>query len=376
MKHITLITTSYPQSGNGSEAAGMFVKDFSEVLSQKCQVSVVAPGEKLMSEVVDGTRIYRYWTPKGKALSALKMNNIFHMLYIFRVLASGLRAVYRLHKAESRIDFVFCFWIFPSGFWGFYLSKLRKIKYGTWALGSDVWSLGRIPILKQFIAKILNGAQINYADGFELADEVKSISGVECDFMASTRNIRVLGKEIKKSPPYVLGYLGRWHKNKGIDLLLKSLECLQECDWLLIKQVKIAGGGPMEAIVKVGVENLQNAHRPIDLQGYLNQQEAAEFFQTIDYFLLPSRVESIPVVFSDAIKNACPVITMPVGDMPKFIDKYCCGEMAKQINVDAYSDAIQKALREDVSHYLKQQDEIVSLFSIKRSVEGFVDAID
>ena len=44
MKHIAIISTSYPTEQDDSEAAGSFVADFAATLSKKPQVTVIAPG--------------------------------------------------------------------------------------------------------------------------------------------------------------------------------------------------------------------------------------------------------------------------------------------------------------------------------------------
>ncbi len=51
-------------------------------------------------------------------------------------------------------------------------------------------------------------------------------------------------RDIALRAPYRLAFLGRWHPNKGTDLLLDALHQLRDEDWHRIEAVRIAGGAP------------------------------------------------------------------------------------------------------------------------------------
>jgi len=96
--------------------------------------------------------------------------------------------------------------------------------------------------------------------------------------------------------------------------------------------------------VREGVEALRAAGRAVELRGYLDKAEAEEAILRADYLLIPSRIESIPVVFSDAMKLGCPVIAMPVGDLPRLIEDHDCGIVAERSESDALAHALRTAL--------------------------------
>ena len=60
--------------------------------------------------------------------------------------------------------------------------------------------------------------------------------------------------------------------------------------------------------------------------------------------LIPSRIESIPVVFSDALQIGTPIISMPVGDLEKLIKQYRCGLVATETSPEALAASIEEAL--------------------------------
>jgi len=61
-----------------------------------------------------------------------------------------------------------------------------------------------------------------------------------------------------------------------------------------------------------------------------------------DWVLIPSRIESIPLVFSDAMRVGRPVICSPVGDLP--IVAQDVGVVARAATPEAWRDALRAAL--------------------------------
>jgi glycosyltransferase involved in cell wall biosynthesis len=97
-------------------------------------------------------------------------------------------------------------------------------------------------------------------------------------------------------------------------------------------------------LIRAKVSALQKAGRPVELGQYLIKAEAEQVIVRNDWLLIPSRIESIPVVFSDAMKLSRPVIAMPVGDLPILVDNKT-GVLAEEVSAVAYSRALQQAIR-------------------------------
>jgi glycosyltransferase involved in cell wall biosynthesis len=60
--------------------------------------------------------------------------------------------------------------------------------------------------------------------------------------------------------------------------------------------------------------------------------------------VIPSRIESIPVIFSDAMQMRCPVIAMPVGDLPPLLAEHRCGVLAPTVTAAGFAQALRQAL--------------------------------
>ena len=254
------------------------------------------------------------------------------------------------------------------------LSQRYDIPYSIWALGSDIWSLGKVPIVRSILRKILNRASTRFADGYGLCNEVTEICGNDCVFLPSSRKLApVAEKTIANRSPYKLAFLGRWHHNKGIDLLFDALLKLDEQSWDKISEVRIFGGGPMENTVKKLGDSLIKSGRPITIGGFLNLQEASNLYQWADYILIPSRIESIPVVFSDAMQARCPVIAMPVGDLSTLINENDVGVIASDCTSDDFKSAICRALERSPADYEQATQLVAKKFSPEQAVSHFLD---
>lgn len=349
---LVLVTTSFPIKGDGSEAAGSFVADLAEELAMHLPVRVVAPGRCSGRERwAEGVELFRYTAP-GKPLSALKPWVPSDLLAIKRVLAAGETAT-REAVGYGPTAQLLALWALPSGHWARQISRETGVPYSAWTLGSDIWTLGHIPLVRGYVRRVLRDAHTCYSDGLKLADDTRAICGREVQFLPSTRRIeRTRTAPLKTSPPYRLLFLGRWHPNKGVDLLLEALKLLHDDDWQRIEAIEICGGGPLEALVKQGVEELRGSGRPVELRGFLDKAAAEEAMLRADYLLIPSRIESIPVVFSDAMKLGCPVLTSPVGDLPRLVcEAPQCGLVAKAVGSIQYADMIGRALHQPAADF-------------------------
>ncbi len=372
---ILIITTSYPTRGDGSEAAGGFVQDFVKTLGDNVDVGVVFPvEEKLEKHQYSDISLYPFMVSK-LPLSLLSPSNPGNWLPIISTLRTGQKAVNGAVQ-DFRPDHILALWALPSGYWAKRVCRSQGIPYSIWALGSDIWSLGKVPVIKSFLKNVLQNAQLCLADGYQLRDDVAEISRREAHFMPSTRILPLSKtKELKKSGPYNLAFLGRWHPNKGIDILLDALELLDDSDWLLIKSFQISGGGPLESLVKDRVEVLQDMGRPIKLSGYLDTNAASDLLLSTDYLVIPSRIESIPVVFSDALQASTPMVVTPVGDFSVLFKDSPPGVIASNLSAESIARSIKELLATAPADYSKNMKASLQQFSIKKSVETFLKKI-
>jgi len=339
-KAVLLVTTSYPGERPGSEAAGAFVADLAHALQAFVDVRVVAPGQHEACERTgNGIEVYRF-SAGPRPLSLLSPKRLWHWPRILSTLRSMRRQALAAN-ADNRLAHTLALWVLPSGWAARSLLRRHGVPYSVWALGSDIWSLGRLPVVRSMLAAVAGGASSAFADGYALARDSERLCQRPFAFLPSARALDVVrAGPVQTAPPYRYLFLGRWHPNKGIDLLLDALELLEDVDWLNIREIHIAGGGPLEDQVQARLMRLQLAGRPVRLSGFLGTTEAAAAFGEADRLLLPSRIESIPVVFSDAIAAGVPIVSMPVGDLPALVQPGI-GWLSARVDAVAFAGAIR-----------------------------------
>ena len=345
---LIIVTSSFPINGDGSEAAGAFVADLAEEVARYLPVRVVAPGRKDGCERWnDGVDIFRYAAPK-QALSTLRPLNPRDAVAIAKVMRAGALATQSAVE-QGPTAHVVALWALPCGHWARRSAIRHHLGYSVWTLGSDIWSLGRIPLVRTWLGHVLAGAECCWSDGLGLRDETQIIAGRKVEFLPSTRRLEAnRDAPVRCQPPFRLLFLGRWHPNKGVDLLMEALALLDDADWRFIDEIHIAGGGPLHDLVVGAAIGLQAQGRPVRISGYLDHGDAHAAFAGADRLLLPSRIESIPVVFSDAMKFGLPVISTPVGDLPALISQGT-GTLAATVDPASYASAIRVSLESDFS---------------------------
>ena len=365
---LVLVTSSFPIGGDGSEAAGSFVVDLVEELARHIDVRVVAPGHATTREQwSERVTVHRYASP-SRPLSTLKPWRPRDVVWIARVLRAGLGAT-RTAAADDPAH-ILALWGLPCGEWARRVAREATTEYSVWLLGSDVWSLGRVPALRGMLARVIRQARDAYADGYILADDAQRIGGRPVEFLPSTRRIGLMHPlPVRDRPPYRLLFLGRWHRNKGVDLLLDALESLSGADWRKIASFEIQGGGPLESMVRARVSVLRSAGHPVTAGGFLAKSDAEAAIERSDWLVIPSRIESIPVVFSDAMKLGRPVIATPVGDLARLLSESKAGLVAEGTTTSQLAIVLGEALASSASDFALRTGKMAAEFDLARIAE-------
>ncbi len=118
----------------------------------------------------------------------------------------------------------------------------------------------------------------------------------------------------KRNKSFTFFSLGRMVDQKGIDILLKAFALLKSK-----VKLRIGGDGPELNKYKNLAKDLNIDHH-IAWLGQLKKEEALSEYQNCDAFVLPSRHESMGVVFAEAMACGKPVIGTICGGPEEFID--------------------------------------------------------
>lgn len=371
--NIHIITSSYPASPDDpSGTAGLFIRQFALELAAAGHKVIVQPAAKKQEYRPDpGILIVPApWKGGDQELASMNFASPRNWWIFLLYFIQGARNTLTINNKYA-VDRTICMWAVPSGVFGLIGKLMDRVPYDVWALGSDIWKIRKIPIFgKMILRTIIKNADRVFADGIQLSKDVTGITGVPCEFLTSSRKIpspqgKVLFREATDVKHFL--FVGRYHVNKGPDLLIQAIACLPQEIRESIR-VHMFGFGPLEEELRKMISDMQLEHY-ISLNGPIEAQEFSNHLESVSFLVIPSRIESIPVVFSDALQIGTPVIAMPVGDLKHLIHEFGCGIVADEVTPQALAEALAQAAKFNKGSFQAGVAKAFERFRIETSVK-------
>lgn len=368
--NIAVLTSSFPESPeDAAAAAGLFVRDFCVELAQAGHRVSVLTQAKSGRTTITPPELKLHWYPwlgKDKALSYLRLYKPKDALAAVSLYRAGYSALNTLHQEEP-FEHVFAMWAVPAGLMARCFYKKTKVPYTVWCLGSDIWNYGRYPLLRHIVASVLRDAALVYADGIALGAAAEQLSGVPCDFLPSSRKLGEMVEAIV--PPSDEGvrflFVGRYAPVKGVDILLEGMAQYKREGGG--GYLYLFGGGPMESQIR------ERAAQPdlvdcVCVGGLADRDTYLAQLSACDCFLIPSRMESIPLVLSDALQMGKPLIASDVGDMGRLLTETPAGIVVPKEDPVALADALHRMEEAPPDLFAGAIGELAAMFDLSNSV--------
>jgi len=337
MKRVLVITNRYPCDAD--DPASPFVPHFvGALVGCGVHVDVLTPRYTHRPRCVEPDFIHRFDTGASSPVGSWNLASPASWVRLRRFVTAG-HELGRALCQTNRYDHILALWALPSGEFAYRLSREFDIPYSTWCLGSDIYSWARRPIIKGQIAKVLRASSHVFADGDDLAARVKNWLGIDCQFMASFRPLEgtmpVAAPSTSQAPRYL--YLGRVHPAKGTTELLEAFASVAER--LPGATLNIVGDGPDLARMREQSAQLGIAHA-VTFAGPVGKAEITAAYQNCDFVVIPTKSDSLPLVFSEAVQARRPVIGTDVGDLGVFIRRFQVGIVCDSAHPDLLSAAM------------------------------------
>lgn len=131
----------------------------------------------------------------------------------------------------------------------------------------------------------------------------------------------------------VVGSIAELHRNKGIDVLVRTLEKLPQFHACVI------GDGTLRPSIERAVDGGHMRAR-VTLPGAL--PNAKKYLHAFDMFVLPSRTESLGYVLLEAGSTALPIVATNVGGIPEIIEHEITGLLVPPNNEVALAEALER----------------------------------
>lgn len=375
---IWIITSSFPLNpADARAAAGLFVKDFAVAVAEADhEITVITP-DKLAGEKVDppGVRVHWFaWRGGHKTLSTMKPYHPGDALAMLSLFRQGRRTLEKLYEGEAP-DHVLAMWAVPAGYLAMGLKARHGVPFTTWCLGSDIWVYGKYPILRGVVRRVLRESDLIFADGLQLAENAARLAGCPCPFLASSRRLNRTLIQPLNLPDNGTKFLfiGRYAPVKGVDVLLEAMAEFARRE--TSGHLYMFGGGPLASKLH------ERAARPdlrgrVTIGGYADDATAVSYLSACDYVVIPSRMESIPVILSDALQMGKPLIVSGVGDMGRLLREQPAGLVVPPEDSAALCDAMIAMATGERRRYDAPVSALADRFDVARTAREWLNQIE
>ena len=350
---------------------------FASALSERgCEVTVLTP-DKAGPKEQCSTHSVRWfeWAGSSKPLVDFSLRSPGDLRLIASLLRSGERAL-RVLLEEKRIEAVLALWALPAGYLAWRACRPR-IPYSVWALGSDIHTWARRPVIGSLVRRILRDAQHRFADGIELGAEVTRICGRDCDFLPTMRRLptpALLPRPLGAGFNFL--FVGRLEPVKGADVIVDAmLELLRSGS---SAGLIVCGTGSMERSLKLQVEAAGATDRILFLSSQPGDVVAG-YMSACDCLVIPSRNESIPIVFSEALQAGLPMLVTDVGDMGELARRHGLAAPVPAADAGALAAAMGGFITNrdaQTAAYKKARQELLRIFDVGATADRYLTAIE
>ena len=247
----------------------------------------------------------------------------------------------------------------------FMISRLLKIKKINWIISPrgalNKEALKNKKILKWIYINIFEKKFINEAKKIhclannerkEIIQRFKQRNIVVIpngfDFKELIKNKISKKTEFKRNKILTLGFVGRIHHLKGLDIFIKGLHLYSNYS----KKFKfyIVGRGPQESEIQRLI-NKYNLNKFVIFLGEMKGNKKFNFIKKLDYFIHTSRSEGISNSILESLALGVPVIISKETNMKNEIISNNCGFVLKKNNPKNISINLVKALNVKIKSF-------------------------
>ena len=365
---IAVLTSSYPHGRH--LAAAPWLPPLLDELRRLGHESVVFFPRLSVSAPSSAREIPIEWSADPRPLVSLSPKRPHDLALILRLLRRWETAVAAEHSAAP-FDISFALWAVPAGWVARRLWRHSGLPYTIWSLGSDMNTYGTRVMTRGLVRSVLRDASAVFANSNMLVEKIEELAGRHAEFLAASRPIQPPAQLAALPEGLNFVYIGRLELVKGPDVLLDAAARLADRTggWHLT----IVGDGSMGGQLHELVRAHPTLSGRVTFTGHLDGERLLSYLYAADCLVIPSRSESMPIVFTEGLQAGKRFITTDVGDLEHFVDHYELGEVVGHGDADALERAMGRFVEAggDVGEPI--DPELLHLFDVKRSAERFAE---
>ena len=200
----------------------------------------------------------------------------------------------------------------------------------------------------------------------------EALSNRPCAFLPSSRLLDAAQADRQQTGGRrpVFFFVGRFVPVKGVDILLDAMSLYVRSGGT--GELVIRGGGPLEDEIKSRASRGELQGR-VTVGGYTQTAEYVSCLRSADIVVIPSRQESVPLVYSDALQMGRPLIVSRVGDMGQLMEQHASGRSFPAEDCQALADAMLEFDTIDRGELESSIKEAAAQFSLDRAAQALVE---
>ncbi len=140
----------------------------------------------------------------------------------------------------------------------------------------------------------------------------------------------------------LIGGVGRLSAEKGLDILIRSVDALIKRGWDV--GLWIVGEGNQRSVLQKQIDDLGQGER-IRLLGY--RQDTLDLYQAMDVFCLSSIREGLPNVMLEAMALQTPVVATRIAGVPRLVQHEANGLLVEPNDEQALVGALGRMLADE-----------------------------
>jgi glycosyltransferase involved in cell wall biosynthesis len=252
-------------------------------------------------------------------------------------------------RREFPFDAILAAWAYPDAVAAVRLGQELGVPVVTMILGSDVNEFARHPSMREQIVWGLRNSQGVITVSGALRDRVIELgvpaekvvvqhNGVDGDRFRFRDGADVRARLGLPDDRPLIGYVGNFVHEKGVDLLVEAMRRLRHAAAELV----MVGDGPMGEQLRARAAALGMGDR-VRFVGRRPHEEVPEWISALDVFCLPSRREGCPNVVLEALASGRPVVAASVGGVPELLSEDT-GVLVEPEDPEALARGLEEAL--------------------------------
>ena len=175
----------------------------------------------------------------------------------------------------------------------------------------------------------------------------------------------------KKKEKIIIGTLSRLHQVKGIDILLRAANILQEKD--LNFEIDIGGGGKgKETLVELVKQlKIDNICKFVD-----DIPNKANYLESLSIFAAPSRQEAFGINICEAMERGLPVVSTKIGGIPEVVENAVTGILCEPDNPEERAKNLEILINDSEKRKImgeKGRERVEELFNRSKTMKEHIE---